>query len=316
MKRQKTTTILMAGCVAVFILVLASAWAQTQSQEKPSGQTPGQTPGQTSGQAGQQKPAQQPPPYTKEEYDTYQKINQEPDAKKKVEMAEEFLKKYPASKLELFVRYAALPAYQQLNDAEKVIECGERVLQLQSDDVRTMTLLAWVYGERAQSNPAYKDKAVKHAEAAMGLLEKMQKPEGITDQQWADAKTQFAAMNDSTLGYIHLLKGFEAKEKPEKEKEFSKAVEMFQKALSLNKKDDLSWYRLGLAYAEQNKAQEAINSLAKAVALKGTASDFARKDLERIYKKLHKDSLDGLDDVIKKAGEELQAGANSQPAKP
>lgn len=88
--------------------------------------------------------------------------------------------------------------------------------------------------------------------------------------------------------------------------ELNAAVEQFKKALSINNKDDYTYYRLGFAYMLLNDADASINSFAKAVALQGVAAQPSRKFLEEVYKAKNK-SLGGLEDVIKKAGEEVQS---------
>ncbi|MBI1747047.1 MAG: hypothetical protein HYR55_10725 [Acidobacteria bacterium] len=264
-------------------------------------QTPSQSGAQT--QSGQAPTAN----YTKEEYDGLQKIGPMTDPKAKAEAVEEFLKKYPNSSLAGYAHREALSAYQQLNKAEKIIEHGELVLKQSPTDVQVLSLMAYVYSERPSMDKSFREKALQSAQKAIDQLGSMVKPAAVTDADWERAKKQLLTMNYSTEGLVFLNYGMDTKDKEEKNKHLTKSVDWLQKALELNKADDLSWYRLGLAYIEQNKGEDAVKSLAKAVAINGPVKSFAQTTLEDIYKKLHKNSTEGLADVIKKATEELGA---------
>lgn len=327
MKSVGTKMIRVASSAAFWLGLGAFAWgtpgapiqkpSETGGKSSSTGSQAGQPAGSQEGQpAGSQtgQPAQTTP-YTAEEYAAYQKIAPITDPKTKVEAIEDFVKKYPSSVLGPYVHQQALAPYQMLNQADKVIEHGEAIISgIKGEDpqaaglaVQTLTTLAYVYAERQGSNPTYKAKAQQSAEKAVQQINAMQKPAQLSDAQWEEAKKQFLATNYSTLGLVYLAYGVESKDKEEKNKQLTKSTESTQKALEINKKDDLAWYRLGLAYTEQNKGEDAVKSLAKAVAINGPAKPYAQQTLEEVYKKLHKNSTEGLPDVIKKAGEELGA---------
>jgi tetratricopeptide (TPR) repeat protein len=80
----------------------------------------------------------------------------------------------------------------------------------------------------------------------------------------------------------------------------AKAYGYFTRSLELNPDYDFARFQLGIVYAYQNKADQALESFARTVALNGNFSEMARQNLEAIYKVTHKDSLDGLEEFISK----------------
>ena len=64
-------------------------------------------------------------------------------------------------------------------------------------------------------------------------------------------------------------------------------------------------YFIGLSKWQNKDTEGAIASLAKVVVLKKALAPKAQEQLEKLYKPLHNDSLDGLDQVLAKAKSEL-----------
>ena len=80
----------------------------------------------------------------------------------------------------------------------------------------------------------------------------------------------------------------------------AKAQGYFTRSLELNPDYDFARFQLGIVYAYQNKADQALESFARTVALNGGFAEMARQNLEAIYKVTHKDSLEGLEEFIAK----------------
>ena len=80
----------------------------------------------------------------------------------------------------------------------------------------------------------------------------------------------------------------------------AKAYGYFMRSLELNPDYDFARFQLGIVYAYQNKADQALESFARTVALNGGFAEMARQNLEAIYKVTHKDSLEGLEEFISK----------------
>lgn len=304
--QTRRPTIFAAVLTLVFTLSLATTVAA--QQQAPATNQQGQK-----GTQGQQGQAQTPPPMaqpakpspgqaaSQQEFNDFQQVQNQVDPKLKVELGEKFLAAYPESGLKANIYRLTMFAYQQLNDANKCIDYGERYLEIMPQDVEVMSILAFIYAESKKH-----EEAADRANAANQLIENFTPPATVTPEQWKMAKTSLESMNYSTLGYCHLLRGRTLNSKEAQKMAFDDSVATFKKAIELNPRDDYSYFRMGTVYVFLNKGNEAVDSFAKAVAIGGMAGQAARGELERVYKQTHQDSLDGLDNILKKAAEELQ----------
>jgi tetratricopeptide (TPR) repeat protein len=267
----------------------------SQAQQAPASGKAGQQPAPVApakpqiGQAG--SPA---------EMEAFNKLRAEPDTTAKKRMIEEFLKTYPESGLTAYVHQEASYLGQQMNNFEVMIDHGEKSLAIIPENFTLMTILANAYVERN-----FVDKAEEKAEKAIDLVQSFAKPPAATEEQWTQGKSMLLSTNFSTLGYVHLRRAQGIPDPKEKKAETERSIAPFKKALEHNKVDDISLWRLGLAHVFLNDYANAESNLAKAVAVNGVAASNARSTLEDIYKKQHKNSLDGLDKVVAKAKSEL-----------
>src|SRR5206468_7413386 len=90
------------------------------------------------------------------------------------------------------------------------------------------------------------------AEMAIEVIGGAKKPEQVSDEQWEQGKKMMLATNFSTLGYMHVRRAQGIKEPDKKKAEAERAIAPFNKALEINNKDDISYWRLGFAYIFMN----------------------------------------------------------------
>src|SRR5204863_985089 len=64
----------------------------------------------------------------------------------------------------LALHQSIIQSYQQLNDAAKMMEWGEKALGFKPDDLNTLAMLSNVMAERPPTNEEEKTKAMKRAE--------------------------------------------------------------------------------------------------------------------------------------------------------
>ncbi len=246
--------------------------------------------------AGQQaKPStKQPQAKSKAEYDAFVTFNSEHDFTKKTVEGEQFMKDYPASELTVpFVLPQMVIAYQQLNNYEKTVEYGEKILSADPNNVFALFMLSQVIPERIKDEDLDRqekmDKTTQYAKKVLDLTGTMAKPDQFTDDQWKAQKAQLQGGAYSALGLVALH-----------QKNYDEAVNQYKKSIEIYPKDPIAFYRLGLAYSFAKKSDEAIKALATSVAMNGPAQ--ARSYLEQLYKAKNNGSLDGLDKVISDAG--------------
>jgi tetratricopeptide (TPR) repeat protein len=150
------------------------------------------------------------------------------------------------------------------------------------------------------------EKAGKQVEDNLdSYLSPSNKPAGVTDQQWADAKKTFELQTHSALGWIYYAK----KQDPQAEAEFKKVL-----AVDPNQAQVSYW--LGSSIIRQQKVErysEALYSIARSLAVTGAtalppaAATAAEGYLKRAYTGYHGD----LSDLDK-----LKAAVSSGPLPP
>jgi len=278
----------------------------------------------------------------------YLKITQSKEATERAKLIEEFLQKYPESKYAPTLHQVATSLYQQLNNREKMIEHGEKTLLAFPSNPAILSLLALAYTSGGEP-----DKAIDRASKAISTIDKLTLPANADEARWKSERDQFLAMNYASMGSSYLTK-YELERKAQNESkpaaqaqagsgpalkdasvkkeaepqnkganetpgagsaELAKAGECLNKAVELTPQYDYAQFQLGVVSAYQNQSAKAMDCFAKTVVLEGNFKEMGRKNLEAIYKATHKNSLDGLDQVLNKAKEDL-APKKPEPQKP
>src|SRR5262249_35994348 len=189
-----------------------------------------------------------------------------------------------------------IQAYQQLNDAPKMMEWGEKALGFKPDDINTLMMLSNVMAERPPTNETEKQKQMQRAEelahqAVEGLPAYLESPEGSSLP--AAAKTDLTAQSHYTLGLIYLH-----------QKKLGPSQQEFVTALKSKPNDPITYYRLGIAYVQDMKNDQAMEALGKSVYLKGVSEEGARDILKQLWVNKNK-SEQGLEEYIKSAGTKI-----------
>ena len=219
-------------------------------------------------------------------------------------LCEEFLTRFATSQNIAFIRFQATLAYQRLNNFDKLEEHGKATLALIPGNPAILAILANGYVENNKV-----DEAEASADQALSAVNNMVKPAEMPQEQWDAQMGELKGNLYSTLGYVHLQRASKSdKAGKDRENELKKTVELFEKAIQLNKMDDISYYRAGISYALLNKKDESLASYAKAVAIGQTTAAMAKSDMEKIIKTLQDAKLIGdvtYDGLIAKAKQEL-----------
>jgi tetratricopeptide (TPR) repeat protein len=185
---------------------------------------------------------------------------------------------------------------QQMNDAAKMIEYGEKALGFKPDDLNTLMMLSNVMAERPPVNEAEKTKHMTRAEELAKLaMEEFPKftssPDAARLSQ--DQKNELSASLHYTLGLIYLH-----------QKKYGQSQGEFLTAIKNKSNDPITYYRLGIAYVQDTKTDQAMDALAKSAFLKGVSEQGARDILKQLYVQKNK-SETGLEDYIKASGAKI-----------
>jgi predicted Zn-dependent protease len=189
-----------------------------------------------------------------------------------------------------------IQSYQQMNDGAKMMEWGDKALGFKPDDLSTLAMLSNVMAERPPSNEAEKTKQMNRAEEmvnqALTLLPGfLSGPDAA--KLPAQEKTDLTSQLHYTLGLIYL-----------QQKKLGQSEQELLTALKSNPNNPVTYYRLGVAYAQEMKTDQAMDALGKSVFLKGVSEANAKDVLKQLYVQKNK-SDNGLDDYIQKVGKQI-----------
>jgi tetratricopeptide (TPR) repeat protein len=192
-------------------------------------------------------------------------VYQAKDPAKRAAMLAKFAQIFPDSPYANQALGVAATSYQQAQNAPKMLEVANGLLAKDPNNIGMLLLLSDYYGEKGEQL----DKAEAYAKKAIAALDTAAKPEGVTDEQWAQQKALQKGLALSSLGQVNIGK-----------KDNAQAVENLKAAAPLVKPDDVSYarnqYRLGFALLNLKRNAEAkdaftqaasVNSPYKAVAL-------------------------------------------------
>jgi tetratricopeptide (TPR) repeat protein len=184
------------------------------------------------------------------------------------------------------VAFVLATSYLQLKNIEKFAPYAEKTIaEFPIEQTYHMFLpLASVYAAKKDLG-----KAADYAGKLMAAFgDKV--PPGIEEKAW----------NQSRAG-AYTLMGRSAYDK----KDYAKTIELYEKAAKALPQEDEPYFFIGLSKWQNKDTEGAVASLAKAVVLKKALAPKAQEQLEKLYKALHNDTLDGLDQVLAKAKSEL-----------
>ncbi len=233
-------------------------------------------------------PKKQPMAKTQAEHAAYLKFWNEQDPDQRIKNAEEFLKTYPDTDLKIYAFMAEMQGYQAKNDFQHLLSFGERILDLDANDVPTLITLSTAIPERTTENDLDKDQkraaAEGYAKRALESIEKLEKPVDAPPALWDERLNDARSQAHYALGLVALQR-----------KSNQAAVDELSLAAKLQaptQPDPILYWRLGLAYELNNKMYaDALKSFEKSVALGGVklgGRNQAEEDRDRVKKILEK----------------------------
>ena len=191
---------------------------------------------------------------------------QSKDAAKRAALLAKFAQIFPDSPYAIQALGVAATSYQQAQNAPKMLDVANGLLAKDPNNLGMLLLLSDYYSEKGEQL----DKADTYAKKAIAALETAPKPEGMTDDQWAQQKALQKGIALSSLGQVNIQK-----------KDNAKAVDNLKTAAPLLKSDDGSFarnqYRLGFALLNLKRNAEAKEAFTQAASVnspyKGPAQD-------------------------------------------
>jgi tetratricopeptide (TPR) repeat protein len=192
----------------------------------------------------------------------------ESDAAKKVAAGEDFVGKFPASSYAAYVYSYLAVAYIQAGQVDKGIATGEKAIQINPSDFRTMAVLSQTLArtapETAADSAAKLAKAETDAKNAIAGVATWVKPDAMPEANFTALKNGTLIMAHASLGLIALHRN-----------NFEAAVPELEQAVQLSaadpaNTDTTNYYLLGVAQQNSGHPDKAIPNFEKCAAVKGT----------------------------------------------
>lgn len=207
-----------------------------------------------------------PGPGEEKAYKAFQHFRSMPetDAPKKIQVGEDFLNKFPASAYATYVYQYLAVAYIQAGQIDKGIATGEKGLQVNPSDFRTMSVLSQTISRTTtDSTPdaaAKFAKAESDAKGAIAGVATWVKPDAMPDANFTTLKNETLAMAHASLGLVALHRN-----------NFDAAVPELEQAVQLGTNSDpTNYYLLGVANQNSGHPDKAVPNFEKCAAMKGT----------------------------------------------
>jgi tetratricopeptide (TPR) repeat protein len=211
----------------------------------------------------------QPKPKSKQEVEALQAMfgAVTPDAR--IAAAENVLTKFADTEFKSIALYFESASYEQKGDYEHAIVFAERTIDADPKNYQAKLILAREIAQHTKEFDLDREeklaKVEKYAKSAMDDLKDAPKPNPtLTDEQWAGAKRDYESQVHEALGLAAM-----ARKKPDvAATEFKAAMELSDKA------DPGIMVRLGMAYSQEGKYDEAIALFDKVMAMQDILPQF------------------------------------------
>jgi tetratricopeptide (TPR) repeat protein len=155
----------------------------------------------------------------------------------------------------------ALAAAGQKNDYAQIMTWGDRVIQIDPNDISARVTLAEATAQHTRENDLDKEQSIKkvddYANKALELLKTANTPPvGVQEAAWPDFKKQLTSQAYDALGQAAAL-----------DKKFPEAITNYKSAIDAQPNSPVPSARLAKAYVDSKQYDEAISTADKVLAM-------------------------------------------------
>jgi tetratricopeptide (TPR) repeat protein len=274
-----------AGALAALLLCSgASVNAQGGQQgQQPTGQSqPAPQQQQPPAATDKDKQPNPPPlsmdnaPASPEEESASKAVQQATDPNKKIQLAEDFLQKYPQSRYRPTMYQALVSGYFATQQVPKMLEAGEKEVEINPNDAPVLAVmaqaLARTYNAKAPDAAKQLDKAELYSKRAIEITPTLPKPENLTDEAFNNAKNDTLVMAHSGLGLVYIRRG-----------KFSEAIPELEQSVKADthpEPDPVNYYLLGVADKQTSHFEAAAAAFSKCAAVQSSLQAACKSSAE------------------------------------
>ncbi len=268
-----------AVAIALSLVVWFGGTPAAAAQYSGQGQQPQAQPAPKPASPGQAAPPAQAeaPKLNPEEEESYKKFfDLKPeDTDKLIQLGEGFLKKYPTSHYRNVVYSRLAQAYFAKQDMDKMFASGDKALQLNPDDVAVLSLVGWVLPHNYNPNDLDADKkldlAEQYTKRALELLATMPKPENLTDDAFAKARSVALSHSHSGLGLVYFRRG-----------QYAESIAELQQATQLvSDPDQTDFFVTGIDLEQLKRFADAATAFQHCSELSGELQERCKQSMDQ-----------------------------------
>ncbi len=178
---------------------------------------------------------------SRDEYDAYTAMATATDPDKKISLAEAFIQKFPTSDFKAGAYVTEMQVYFQQGKSDQGVAAAQKVLGIDPDNLDALAALSYVFPFTFKpTDPdatAKLQRADSDAHHGLDVLQKIQKPDKVTDEQFKAFITPKRALFNYTIGFVALQR-----------KDYANAITALKSAAADNPSDVYTFYQLGVAY--------------------------------------------------------------------
>jgi len=228
---------------------------------------------------------------SQEETADFKALQSELDPDKAIALADAYTKKYPKSEVLSYVYAFVAGAYAMKNDAGKIVEYGEKSLDLKKDNLMSLLMVCdaipapQYITQHGADEEKQLTRAEGYAQAALAAIDALKKLPTESDEDFAKRKAGYVANVHADLGLIHLdraqegLMGLDKAELAKAEAEYRLSV------TGVERPEPSNYYRLGEACRIEGKLDDALAAFTKASELgQGVVKQYADQQIEAVKK--------------------------------
>ncbi len=283
--REKGNDWVGVGALAAF-LMCGAATAGAQSGPQGWQSKPAQQQQQPPAQADKDK---QPNPAplsmdnaaaSPEEESASKVVQQAADPNKRIQLAEEFLQKYPQSRYRPTMYQSLVSGYFATQQVPKMLDAGEKEIEMNPNDAPVLAVmaqtLARTYNAKAPDAAKQLDKAELYSKRAIEITPTLPKPENLTDEAFINAKNDTLVMAHGGLGLVYIRRG-----------KFSEAIPELEQSVKADfhpEPDPVNYYLLGVADKQTSHFDAAAAAFSKCALVSSSLQATCKSSAEEAKK--------------------------------
>ena len=289
MKRSLTTWV----SAVAFTVILFGASCIASAPDAQGGQQGSQPQQQPPAQQDQSKDKEPKPaplsmdsvqaPASPEEEAAYKAVQEAPptDINKRIQMAEDFLQKYPQSRYRGVMYQNLVSGYFATQQIPKLLDVGDKEIEINPNDAPVLAVVAQTiarsFNAKAPDAEKQLEKAEEYSKRAIEVTPTLQKPPSMTDEAFMTAKNDTLGMAHSGLGLVYVRRAKYAEAIPELEQSIK--VDAHAQA------DPVNDYLLGLATDKTTHFDAAATAFSKCAAIQSSLQATCKNSAEEVKKK-------------------------------